>query len=117
MNTIDSIVYNAETRTTTRPAYYVWTDDGVDLWDTWGDRFGNAGACCACLSQVDKYLYRAGAKEGNPEPQELLKASRYFNKAIDYYYLTDRDSRADLCGEVITMAGDLIKRLSEDLGE
>lgn len=52
-----------------------------ECWDEWVDKFGIDAAISICLGSADKYLYRAGTKEGNAKEQDIAKAKAFFMKA------------------------------------
>ena len=52
------------------------------------EKYGAEITAVFCLTNADKYLYRAGNKVGNSESQDLSKAKWYFdytNKLIEKY--------------------------------
>ena len=52
------------------------------------EKYGAEITAVFCLTNADKYLYRAGNKAGNSESQDLSKAKWYFdytNKLIEKY--------------------------------
>lgn len=54
------------------------------------EKYGAEITAIFCLTNADKYLYRAGDKENNPAEQDLSKAKFYFaytNKLIAKYGL------------------------------
>lgn len=59
-----------------------------ECWDEFIDKFGPKNTFVWCLMTAQKYLYRKGLKDDNPEEQDLNKAVAYFNKAslIRYEY-------------------------------
>ena len=52
-----------------------------ECWDEFIERFGAKYTFVWCLMTAQKYLYRKGLKDNNPEEQDLNKAVAYFNKA------------------------------------
>lgn len=48
------------------------------------DKYGMARTAWWCLMTAEKYLYRAGGKEDNPEMQDLQKAKWYLNWARNH---------------------------------
>lgn len=52
-----------------------------ECWDEFLDCFGFIPTYHWLILTANKYLYRAGSKELNPELQDLLKAQAYINKA------------------------------------
>ena len=55
------------------------------------EKYGNNIYCTFCLTNVYKYLYRAGLKENNSEEQDLQKALFYFREAEYYIDETTHD--------------------------
>ena len=43
------------------------------------EKYGDYITCIFCLTNAYKYLYRAGAKEGNSAEQDIAKAKWYVN--------------------------------------
>lgn len=52
-----------------------------ECWDEFIDRYGAKNTVVWCLMTAQKYLYRKGLKDNNPEEQDLAKAKAYFDKA------------------------------------
>ena len=52
-----------------------------ECWDEFIDKFGPEYTFVWCLMTAQKYLYRKGLKDDNPEEQDKKKAIAYFNKA------------------------------------
>lgn len=52
-----------------------------ECWDEFIDKYGAKHTFVWCLMTAQKYLYRKGLKDDNPEEQDLNKALAYFNKA------------------------------------
>ena len=65
----------------TRPNHYK-QKDGKETWDEWTDIFGVNGAIISCLSNVVKYIARAGKKDQNSYEQDMNKAKMYYKKAL-----------------------------------
>ena len=57
-----------------------------ECWDEFIDKFGAKHTFVWCLMTAQKYLYRKGLKEDNPEERDLDKAVAYFNKATKIRY-------------------------------
>lgn len=62
------------------PSHYNQTDR-KECWDEWVDKFGADTATIICLGSADKYLYRAGNKNGNSREQDVAKARAFCRKA------------------------------------
>ena len=52
-----------------------------ECWDEFIDKFGPKHTFVWCLMTAQKYLYRKGLKDDNPEEQDVHKAIAYFDKA------------------------------------
>lgn len=52
--------------------------------DEFVDKYGTGLTALWCVMTADKYLYRAGAKDGNSEDQDLKKAMWYMQWAKDH---------------------------------
>lgn len=57
-----------------------------ECWDEFIDKFGPKYTFVWCLMTAQKYLYRKGLKDDNPEEQDLNKAQAYFAKAVKIRY-------------------------------
>ena len=62
-----------------------------ECWDEFVDKFGPRFTFVWCLMTAQKYLYRKGLKDNNPEEQDLNKAWSFYRKAtaIRYEYPDD----------------------------
>ena len=47
------------------------------------EKYGRRDTAIFCLLNAYKYIYRAGAKDGNSEEQDIAKARWYFNFATE----------------------------------
>lgn len=82
-----------------------------ECWDEFIDKYGPECTFVWCLMTAQKYLYRKGLKDNNPEEQDLNKAQAYFNKAtkILYEYDGEIELSTRVCKLYIETCNDLHK--------
>lgn len=82
-----------------------------ECWDEFIDKYGPECTFVWCLMTAQKYLYRKGLKDNNPEEQDLNKAQAYFNKAtkILYEYNGRMELSTRMCKLYIETCNDLHK--------
>lgn len=71
------------------PSHYA--SGGIECIDAMESAFGAEDVVAFCKLNAFKYIWRAGAKEGNSEAQDIKKAIWYLTKAVDM--LQDDDHR------------------------
>lgn len=64
------------------PHYRLLAVEPIDAFEAWYAREDGDPVLCALLWQVNKYLVRAGRKDGNPALVDLKKSAWYLERAI-----------------------------------
>lgn len=72
------------------------------------EKYGDYITCIFCLTNAYKYLYRAGAKEGNSAEQDIAKAKWYWQYCMES---TDALAKAMIKGNKIEDSINLIQDL------
>lgn len=76
--------------------------------DEFVDIYGVKYTILWCIMTADKYVYRAGAKDGNSEEQDLQKARWYMQWAREHFEEDDKYSSAWLAARYYKAADKLL---------